>query len=223
MRDEISYRRFRSMWNGTRLITGHVSQLTAASRRPCLLRPAKGRDVNQSSGRPHIKLPRGASVQRMGWSECQFPTKIACRGNYARSPAPINKRPIFPELISYAHAECNPFISRLLRLRGTIPPSIGRASPGTYVAGRGRSIVKLAPAAGDTYKLANQVLIPLRFTPISPHPAANTLIRPLILQDKSFRSSYDPFVVATVSRIGSRGSDRMANGSDSSQSLLLVK
>lgn len=74
-----------------------------------------------------------------------------------------------------------------------------------YVAGRGRSIVKLAPAAGDTYKLANQVLIPLRFTPISPHPAANTLIRPLILQDKSFRSSYGPFVVDTVSRIGSRG------------------
>lgn len=52
MRDEISYRRFRSMWNGTRLITDYVSQLTAASRRPCLLRPVKGRDVNQSSGQP---------------------------------------------------------------------------------------------------------------------------------------------------------------------------
>lgn len=70
--------------------------------------------------------------------------------------------------------------------------------PGMYVARGSRSIVKLVPAAGDTYKLANQVLIPLRFTPISPHPATNTLIRPLILQDKSFRSSYGPFVVGTV-------------------------
>lgn len=117
------------------------------------------------------------------------------------------------------------FISRLLRLRKTISsvPFIGRVPPSTYVAGESRSIVKLAPAAGDTYKLANQVLIPLRFTPISPHPAANTLIRPLILQDKSFRSSYGPFVVATDSGIGSKGSDRMANSSDSSRSLLLAK
>lgn len=51
-------------------------------------------------------------------------------------------------------------------------------------------------AAGDTYKLANQVLIPSRFTPISPHPATNTLIHPLIPEDKSSQSSYSPFVVS---------------------------
>lgn len=67
MRDEISYRRFCSMGNSAGLITGYVSQLTAASRRPCLPRPVKGRDVNQSRTasrlhRPYIKLPRGASL-----------------------------------------------------------------------------------------------------------------------------------------------------------------
>lgn len=67
MRDEISYRRF-SQWGTVReLITGYVSQLTTASRRPCLPRPVKGRDVNQSRAasrlhRPYIKLPRGASL-----------------------------------------------------------------------------------------------------------------------------------------------------------------
>jgi hypothetical protein len=86
----------------------------------------------------------------------------------------------------------------------------------TCSAGESRSIVKSEPAAGDTYKLANQVLIPPRFTPISPHPAANTLIRPLILQDKSFRSSYGPFVVGTVSRIGSA---RLEIGSNGEQQL----
>lgn len=76
--------------------------------------------------------------------------------------------------------------------------SVERELLSTYVEGGHRSIVKFVrPAAGDTYKLANQVLIPPRFTPIRPHPAANTLIRPLILRDKSFRSSYNlsPFVV----------------------------
>ena len=75
-------------------------------------------------------------------------------------------------------------------------------------------------AAGDTYKLANQVLIPARFTPISPHPAANTLIRPLILRDKSFRSSYGPFVVRHRPRIGSRPFSRLSNDKDRFDRLL---
>lgn len=88
-----------------------------------------------------------------------------------------------------------------------------------YMAGESRSIVKLVPAAGDTYKLANQVLIPLRFTPISPHPAANTLIRPLILQDKSFRSSYSPPFCRRNGQ--SYRSERITNDSDSPRSLLI--
>lgn len=133
-----------------------------------------------------------------------------------RFPAPVNKRPN----ISRINIVC---IRGMQSIYFAIITPKRDNSPVSYVAGGSRSIVKLAPAAGDTYKLANQVLIPLRFTPISPHPAANTLIRPLILQDKSFRSSYGPFVDATVSRIGSRESDRTANDNDSPRSLLLAK
>lgn len=83
---------------------------------------------------------------------------------------------------------------------------MSRARIAEHVCGRrttDRSL-SLCTAAGDTYKLANQVLIPARFTPIGPYPTANTLIRPLILQDKSFRSSYGPFVVG-IGNVSTRG------------------
>ena len=81
----------------------------------CLLRPVKGRDVNQSSSlhRPHIKLPRGLSRE---WDDPSASFRLKSR---ASEPTP-NKRSIHSKLISYAYAEYNPFILWLLRLRGTI-------------------------------------------------------------------------------------------------------
>lgn len=84
----------------------------------CLLRPVKGRDVNQSSSLhwPHIKLPRGLS---RGWDD---PSAIFRLKSRAPEPTPINKRPIHSELISYEYAEYNLFISWLWHLRRTIRP-----------------------------------------------------------------------------------------------------